>query len=59
MAVNIGAMLLVLISFVALGNIILSGVTGDRPAFELILGILFAPLAWHRLTLVRGGLAQS
>ena len=47
MAVNIGAMLLVLISFVALGNIILSGVTGDQTlTFELILGKLFAPLAW-------------
>ena len=47
MAVNIGAMLLVLISFVALGNMILSGVTGDQAlTFELILGKLFAPLAW-------------
>ena len=47
MAVNIGAMLLVLISFVALGNMILAGVTGnDAWTFEAILGMAFAPLAW-------------
>ena len=47
MAVNIGAMLLVLISFVALGNMILSGITGNEAlTFESILGTLFAPLAW-------------
>ena len=47
MAVNIGAMLLVLISFVALGNMILAGITGsDAWTFELILGMAFAPLAW-------------
>ena len=47
MAVNIGAMLLVLISLVALGNMILAGVTGnDAWTFEAILGMAFAPLAW-------------
>lgn len=47
MAVNIGAMILVLISFVALGNMILAGVSGnDTLTFESILGIVFAPLAW-------------
>ena len=47
MAVNIGAMLLVLISFVALGNMILGGFTGTETlTIESILGFLFAPLAW-------------
>ena len=47
MAVNIGAMLLVLISFVALGNMIVTGITGeDGWTFEAILGMAFAPLAW-------------
>ena len=46
MAVNIGAMLLVLISFVALGNMILGGFTGTETlTIESILGFLFAPLA--------------
>ena len=46
-AVNIGAMLLVLISFVALGNMIVAGITGrDDWTFEAILGVAFAPLAW-------------
>jgi CNT family concentrative nucleoside transporter len=47
MAVNIGAMLLVLISFVALGNMILGGITSTETlTIESILGFLFAPLAW-------------
>lgn len=47
MAVNIGAMLLVLISFVALGNMMLSAVTGnEETTFQALLGFVFAPLAW-------------
>jgi len=47
MAVNVGAMLLVLISFVALGNIILAALTGNEAlTIQSILGFVFAPLAW-------------
>jgi CNT family concentrative nucleoside transporter len=47
MAVNVGAMLLVLISFVALGNMILAGATGDDTiTIQSLLGFVFAPLAW-------------
>lgn len=47
MAVNVGAMLLVLISFVALGNMILAGITGeDTITIQSLLGFVFAPLAW-------------
>lgn len=47
MAVNVGAMLLVLISFVALGNMILAGATGDDTiTIQSLLGLVFAPLAW-------------
>jgi len=47
MAVNVGAMLLVLISFVALGNIMLAALTGNEAlTIQSILGFVFAPLAW-------------
>ena len=47
MAVNIGAMLLVLISFVALGNMILASVIGsETTTIQSLLGLVFAPLAW-------------
>jgi len=47
MAVNVGAMLLVLISFVALGNLILAGVAGDDTiTLQSLVGFVFAPLAW-------------
>ncbi|NCF45573.1 MAG: nucleoside:proton symporter [Proteobacteria bacterium] len=47
MAVNVGAMLLVLISFVALGNIMLAAITGSEAlTIQSILGFVFAPLAW-------------
>jgi CNT family concentrative nucleoside transporter len=47
MAVNVGAMLLVLISFVALGNMILAGLTGEETiTIQSLLGFVFAPLAW-------------
>ena len=47
MAVNVGAMLLVLISFVALGNMILAGLAGDDTiTIQSLLGAVFAPLAW-------------
>ena len=40
-------MLLVLISFVALGNMILGGLAGTETlTIESILGFAFAPLAW-------------
>ena len=48
LAMNVGAMLLVLISFVALINGLLEIITIDGAALSLqrILGWLFAPLAW-------------
>ena len=52
MAVNIGAMLLVLISFVALGNMILTGVAGTETlTIESILVCLCTAgvVDWHSL----------
>lgn len=48
LAVNVGAMLLVLISFVALGNIILDHLSpsGMTLTIQGTLGMLFAPIAW-------------
>ena len=48
LAVNVGAMLLVLVSFVALANILLSNLVIDGQSFsiEQILGWCFAPIAW-------------
>ena len=48
LAINVGAMLLVLISFVALANILLSNIVIDGQSFsiEQILGWCFAPIAW-------------
>lgn len=48
LAVNVGAMLLVLLSLVALANIILSyfTVNGESFSIQQILGWFFAPVAW-------------
>ena len=48
LAVNVGAMLLVLVSFVALANILLSNfvINGQSFSIEQLLGWCFAPIAW-------------
>jgi CNT family concentrative nucleoside transporter len=48
LAVNVGAMLLVLVSFVALANILLSNfvINGQSVSIEQLLGWCFAPIAW-------------
>ena len=48
LAVNVGAMLLVLVSFVALFNILLDNfvMDGERLSIEQLLGWCFAPVAW-------------
>ena len=48
LAVNVGAMLLVLVSFVALANILLSNfiINGESFSIEQLLGWFFAPIAW-------------
>ena len=48
LAVNVGAMLLVLVSFVALINILLGNFVfdGQKLAIEKLLGWCFAPVAW-------------
>lgn len=45
LAVNIAGMLLVLISFVTMGNIVLEFVHPEL-SFQSIIGLLFAPVAW-------------
>ena len=48
LAVNVGAMLLVLVSFVALANILLSNfeLNGQGISIQALLGWCFAPIAW-------------